>query len=308
MVRLLSAVVLVSAGAAWAQAKPSVMLFPLEFKRVPSAMPKADRDGLVSDAERLLRVAGAQLPDLAKGEAALADLKRQDCEREDACLQQLAQKAETLYALYANVDFTLEGQVVVTGRVVRDDGKLVAPLQTVRMPKGAQEKHRDIGKNALTALYELLKVKELPAVREVAQPVVGVPPPVVVVTDPPPPLPPSEVTKPASSGPSPVAKALVYAGAGAAVAGLAALVAGAGVGGAAGKTDLGNGAVYATDAQAAANLATGRTLTTVGFVGLGLGAAAAAAGAVLWATSSSGPQVTFVPTAQGGALVVGGSF
>jgi hypothetical protein len=307
MVRLLSAVLLVTAGAAWAQAKPSVMLFPLEFKRVPSAMPKADRDGLVSDAERLLRVAGAQLPDLAKGEAALADLKRQDCEREDACLQQLAQKAETLYALYANIDFTLEGQVVVTGRVVRDDGKLVSPLQTVRLPKGANEKHRDIGKNALTGLYELLKVKELPAVREVAQPVVVVTPPVEVKKDPPPPPPPAEV-KVTPSGPSPVAKGLVYAGAGVAVAGLATLVAGAGIGGSAGKTTLENGDVYAADPQAAANLATGRTLTAVGFVGLGLGAAAAAVGAVLWATTPGAPQVTFMPTAQGGALVVGGSF
>lgn len=306
MVRLLSAVLLVSAGGAWAQAKPSVMLFPLEFKRVPSAMPKADRDGLVSDAERLLRVAGAQLPDLAKGEAALADLKRQDCEREDACLQQLAQKAETLYALYANIDFTLEGQVVVTGRVVRDDGKLVSPLQTVRLPKGANEKHRDIGKNALTALYVLLKVKELPAVREVAQPVVVVTPPVVAELPPPPP-PPAEV-KVTPSGPSPVAKGLVYAGAGVAVAGLATLVAGAGIGGSAGKTTLENGDVYAADPQAAGNLATGRTLTTVGFVGLGLGAAAAAVGAVLWATTPGAPQVTFMPTAQGGALVVGGSF
>lgn len=305
MVRLLSAVLLVSAGAAWAQAKPSVMLFPLEFKRVPAAMPKADRDGLVSDAERLLRVAGAQLPDLAKGEAALADLKRQDCEREDACLQQLAQKAETLYALYVNVDFKLEGQVVVTGRVVRDDGKLVSPLTTVTLPKGANEKHRDIAKNALTGLYDLLKVKDLPAVREVAQPVAVLPPPVVTELPPPPP-PPAEV-KVAPSGPSPLAKGLVYAGAGVAVAGIATLIAGVGFGGSAGKTEVGND-LYATDAQAAANLATGRTLTTVGFVGLGLGAAAAAVGAVLWATTPGAPQVTFMPTAQGGALVVGGSF
>ncbi len=302
--RLACVLVVLSAGA-WAQgAKPSVMSFPLEFKRVPAAVTKAEREGLTSDAERLLRAAGAQLPDFAKAEQALAELKRQDCEREDACLQQLAQKAETLYALYANVDFTLEGMVVVTGRVVRDDGKLVAPLQTVTLPRG-KDKHRDVAKNALVALYELLKVKELPPVREVAQPVVATVEPKkvepVVVTPP-------VVTQPGPSEPSPVAKTLVYAGAGVAVAGLAAAIAGAAVGGGAGKLRVGNEGLYATDAEAAANLATGRTLTTVGFVGLGLGAAAAAVGAVLWASTPSSPKVTFVPMAQGGAFVVGGSF
>ena len=60
----------------------------------------------------------------------------------------------------------------------------------------------------------------------------------------------------------------------------------------------------------AMTLATGRTLTTVGFIGLGVGALAAAVGAVLWATSAPAPlsAISVVPLAGGGVVQFGGSF
>ncbi|PZR03240.1 MAG: hypothetical protein DI536_36200, partial [Archangium gephyra] len=87
-------------------------------------------------------------------------MKRTDCEREDACLAQLT----TLYGLYMSLDYSLEGAVVASGLVVRDDGKVVAPTQTVKLAKG-KDPFKDIAKNALVALYGQLKLSELPAVR-----------------------------------------------------------------------------------------------------------------------------------------------
>src|SRR3954471_7021385 len=101
--------------------KPSLMPFPLEFKRTPSGFSKEDKEAMQREYTRLLRLSGAMVPDFARYDLALKELKRQDCEREDECLVQLAKKAESLYALYTSIDYTLEGAVLVSGRVVRDD-------------------------------------------------------------------------------------------------------------------------------------------------------------------------------------------
>jgi hypothetical protein len=303
-------VLLLVGAQAWAQVdKPPVMLFPLEFKRVPTALSKADRDALVADAERLLRMAGAQLPDFARAEKALAELKRQDCEREDACLQQLAQKAETLYALHVSLDFTLDGAVVAVGRVVRDDGKVAAPLTTVQLPKG-KDKLRDVAKSALSALYGQLKVGGLPPVREVATPVAAV----VEQKPPPQELKPPEVTaQPVpvvaapTPTPSPVAKVLVFGGAGVALAGAVVAAIGGGIGGNAETVEL-EGKTLAATGAAARDLATGRAMTGVGMATVGVGAVTAVVGAVLWATASHAPAVTFVPSQGGGFVVLGGTF
>lgn len=125
--------VLALSGAAFAQApRPVVMPFPLELKRVPQGFSKEDAEGLQRDLTRLLRKTGAGVPEFAKYDLALKELKRQDCEREDECLVQLAKRAEALcalyglYGLYASLDLTLEGAVVASGRVVRDDGRPTA--------------------------------------------------------------------------------------------------------------------------------------------------------------------------------------
>ena len=162
------------------------MPFPLEFKRTPSGFSGEDKEGMQREYTRLLRLAGALVPDFARYELALKELKRQDCEREDACLVQLAKQSQSLYALYASVDYTLEGAVVVSGRVVREDGKVASPTETVKLPKG-RDAFKDIAKNALVQLFAQLKIGELSATRPVEA--VKIEPVKEPIKDPPPPLP-----------------------------------------------------------------------------------------------------------------------
>lgn len=154
------------AGVAGAQvAQPSVTPFPLEIKRTPSSFSKKDGEELKKEFVRLTRKLSL-VPDNASLESALAELKRQDCDREDECLKQLAQKGSTLYALFADVEFTVTGQVVATGRVIRDDGKLMGGPSKVTMVKG-KDSFKDMAKVALVRLLEELKVSALPAYRAV---------------------------------------------------------------------------------------------------------------------------------------------
>ncbi len=300
---------LAAASLALAQApRPSVMPFPLEFKRTPSGFSKEDKEAMQRDYTRLLRLAGGQVPDFARYDLALKELKRQDCEREDECLVQLAKKSEALYALYASVDSTLEGAVLVTGRVVRDDGKVACASQSVKLARG-KDPFKDIARNALTQLFSQLKVGELEAVRKVevakaepvkVEPVKVVPP---VVTDPPPAMPPL-VTEDSGAGARAAGQGLVFGGAGIAVVG-AVLAAVGGLNGSA--LGLQNEPVPFAKLDA---LTSARTLTTVGFVGLGVGAVSAAVGAILWGTAGAAPvtQVSVVPTVGGGVVQLGGRF
>ena len=70
--------------------RPSVMPFPLEYKRTASGFSAEDRESMQREYTRLLRLAGAMVPDFARYDLALRELKRTDCEREDECLVQLA--------------------------------------------------------------------------------------------------------------------------------------------------------------------------------------------------------------------------
>lgn len=301
--------VLWTAGVAFAQApRPSVMPFPLEFKRSPSGFGKDDKEAMQREYQRLLKLAGALVPEHARYELALKELKRQDCEREDECLVQLAKKAESLYGLYASVDYTVEGAVVVSGRVVRDDGKVVSPTETVKLAKG-KDPFKDIAKNALVQLFAQLKVGALPAERQVETPKTDTPKtdtPKVEnpkVENPPPPPPPL-VIEDTGAGQRNAGKAMTYVGAGVAIVGAGLAVAGAGMGYGLGLSDAN------VPPASLETIRTARTLTTVGFVGLGVGALTAGIGAVLWGTAAPPPvtQVTVVPTAGGGVVQLGGTF
>lgn len=284
---------------AFAQApKASVMPFPLEFKRTPSGFSTEDKEAMQRDYTRLLRLAGAMVPDFARYDLALKELKRQDCEREDECLVQLAKKAESLYALYASVDYTLEGAVLVSGRVVRDDGKVASATETVKLAKG-RDAFKDIAKNALVQLFTQLKIGDLPATR----PVEAVKDP-LLIKDAPPPLPPL-VVEDTGKGQRSAGQGLVYVGAGVAVVGGVLAGVGAGIGYSAKL----NGD-RASSPDTARSLATAQALTTVGFVGLGVGAVAAVAGAVLWGTSAPPPvsTISVIPMAGGGVVQFGGRF
>lgn len=281
--------------------KPSLMPFPLEFKRTPSGFSKEDKEGMQREYTRLLRLSGALVPDFARYDLALKELKRQDCEREDECLVQLAKKAESLYALYTSVDYTLEGAVVVTGRVVRDDGKVASPTETVKLAKG-RDSFADIAKNAMTQLFVQLKIGQLPATRPIEVVKEPVKEPVKdPIKDPPPPLPPL-VVEDAGAGQRNAGKGLVYGGAGALVVG--GVLAGVGAGIGYGQNLDGQN----VPEQQLNTVVTARTLTTVGFVAMGVGAVSAAIGAILWGTAAPPPSVAVVPVNGGGVVQFGGEF
>ena len=145
---------------------PVVMPFPLELKGTPPGLTQEDRDSLQREYTRLLRLSGAKIPDFVRYDGALKELKRQDCEREDECLAQLPKKPESLYALYGSLDTTLEGGVEVSGRVVRDDGKVASPTQIVKLAKD-EKPFQDQAMRALAQLFTQLKIGELPPERPV---------------------------------------------------------------------------------------------------------------------------------------------
>lgn len=163
-------VVLIASSVASAQARrPTVMPYPLELERSPSLTPQ-DGEALQREYKRVLRLAGAALPDFAHYDRALAELRRQDCEDEDICLVELAHKADALYGLYAKLDLSLNGDVVATGRVVRRDGKVVSRTQAVTIAAGARP-FSEAAVAALSELFSVLKLGELPPERPVDAPV-----------------------------------------------------------------------------------------------------------------------------------------
>ncbi len=284
---------MVCGATAFAQTpRPSVMPFPLDFKRAPSGFSQEDKETMQREYTRLLRLAGAMVPDFGRYDLALKELKRTDCERQDECLVQLAQKAEALYGLYASVDYTIEGAVVVSGRVVREDGKVASPSNSVKLAKG-RDSFKDIAKNGLVQLFSQLKVGDLPATRQV-EPLKELPPP-------PPPL----VIEDRGAGQRSAGKALLFTGVGLAAVGGAMAAIGCGFG--CGATPTSSGSLPLAQLR---GVQTGQTLTAIGWAGLGAGAVAAAVGAILWGTALPAPvgQVTVVPMAGGAMVQIGGAF
>ncbi|MDP1824481.1 MAG: hypothetical protein Q8L48_14600 [Archangium sp.] len=282
-------VALFVSSVALAQA-PQVMPFPLEVKRTPEGFTKEERETTQREFTRLLRLAGAQIPDFARFDFALRELKRQDCEREDECLVQLAKKAESLYAVYASLDFTLEGAVQVSGRVVRDDGKVVSPTQTVTLEG---QPFKQTASKALTQLLSQLELARLPGQRPVEAKAVAViaPPAVSRVDDP-------------GAGQRTTGRAIFIAGTAAAAVSGAFLAAGQVMGG-----------QLTPDAQLNLPLAqlptfqSARTFTTAGLIGLAAGSVTAVVGAFAWGLApGGGVKVSAMAGPQGAAISVQGAF
>jgi hypothetical protein len=305
--RIVTLVVGLAQSVALAQAaSPSVVPFPLEVTR-PTNLSEKQRDELQAAYKAVLRRSGALLPDSAKQAAALKELKRSDCDRDNECLAQLARLAGTLYAVFASVDLTAEGNVVGFGRVVRDDGKQVAEVgraAQVKLPKG-RDSFSSLVPIVLARLFEQLKVAGLPLAKEAVEPKppevkpdgprVELPPP------PPPPPPPVVVT------PSPTMKVAgwtaVGVGAGAAVIGAVVFA----------TTDLPrvneHGSVLVED-KAKINPARAQQAAGVGVLVGGLGVAAIGGVLLGLAPSDGAPKtnVSLVPVNGGAVAVVGGTF
>lgn len=291
----------ISAAAHARSPKPTLMPLPLEFKQAATPdFSTNDREALQREYIRLLRLAGAQVADFAHYELALKDLKREECERQDDSLAQVAKKAETLYALYASVDATPDGELVVSGRVVRDDGKPATALESVKFRRGA-DSPLSIVKTAIGDLFGHLKIGDLPPTREAEMPKVDPSPEPQEPTVAPPPPP---VIHDAAAGQRSAGKALVYSGGAVALAGALVAGAGAGIGY---RQDLKQMNVPAEQVE---TLATAKTLTAVGFVAVGAGALAAGVGAILWGTAAPAPltQVSVLPVVGGGVVLLGGEF
>ncbi|MFT3707352.1 MAG: hypothetical protein QM817_06760 [Archangium sp.] len=155
--RLPTILILLSSAVALAQSKPTLIDAPLDV-RVP--MSKANSEKLQTDFRQLLaRKSGTLTPTSSNWKAAVAALKRQDCDVRDECLRQLAINGSSLYALFASVERNAAGtELTAIGRVVNQDGTLVR--EPVRMTVSAASKSAPL--DALTQLIAALKLEELP--------------------------------------------------------------------------------------------------------------------------------------------------
>lgn len=294
----------------WAQTGPSIAPFPLNLRRVPTGFTAKNEEGLSAEVRKALRDTGASVPNSFKIDQALAELKRQDCDLENECLSTFALKAGTLYGLYVSIDLNVQGVVVVSGRVVRSDGVLVAEQKSLSRPLG-KEAFALVAKDLVTKLFkDQLKLSALP----VAKPVFVKPPEVAPVVDAgvaavaplpvdagvllPPPPPPLE------EGPlKTVGFVSVAVGGAAAVTGAILFAAGSNS-----ARTIQAGAIVPkgeeTPEQAAAAYRQAQTLQPAGVTLLGAGAAIAAAGVVFILLSpSAGPRISMTPLPGGGAFV-----
>lgn len=297
------------AAPAWAQSKPTLIDFPLD-SRLP--LNAAQQEALQTTFRQLLaRNPAVLVATRGQWKAAVAALKRQDCEVRDECLQQLATTAATLYGLYASVEQNAAGtEVTATGRVVNQDRLQVRSRTTFTVKrKGHLE---DAAREALGELITALELEKLSAV--LASPVVEPKPSepreppaddlvLVVPALPPEPL----LVKQAEPGASPGrVGGWLMGGLGVAAAGVCA---GFGV-----SAVLARGALPADGrlldaSQARAQASVNRDATVA--LGSGLGAAALlGTAAVLLLTSAppahAAPVVSLAPTAGGAQLVLSG--
>lgn len=297
-------VLLVSLGAFAQEPLPLVAPFTLDVKRTPSGFSKKEKEELQKLFPMLVRGSDAAVPESAKLSSALLELKRQDCEREDECLTQLAKLAGALYGLYVSVDYNTDKHVIAVGRIVRDDGVSMGPAQTVDILK-ANGAFKDIARDALNQVLTKLAVGKLSPFRPAATVVPDRP---VIVKEPVkdpvridvPPPPPPQFEKHTSIG-----RIIGWVGVGVGAA--------VGAGGVVAFATApvvrkdGDGNILPADRL---KLAPAQSQQALG-VGLMVGGfGVAAAGAVLVAISKDSETVktTLVPLPGGGVVLVGGAF
>lgn len=173
----------------WGQdARVPLAPFPLELKSVPKAATEKQKSALARELRRVVATV-CETPNVLTIEDALRAIKRQDCDRDDECLQQFATASKSLYALYAAVEVSAdEKRVTVLGRVVRDDKMIMGAVERVERTRAPKESFEDAAKKAIAELVDRLVVRaKLPAVRPVElkpQPAVVEPTPPVAVVQP----------------------------------------------------------------------------------------------------------------------------
>lgn len=286
----------------------TVVPHPLEFDPRPELVSVSDK--LKGAWVEAVREAGDVVtPSRRELDAALLEVGRRDCRTSNDCLAALALKGAGLYAVHAMVELTEAGVFVVTSRVVRDDGKLMASF-TAQQPRGDKKKPLvPVVKQLLLDVIKGLAVKTLPAFKE------AVVAPPVVVTAPPPPPPAvtapiiDETPAPPLEPPGRTRKLVAFSvmGAGGAV-GLAggSLLFVARAQAAALMVDARGFLPSSADADTVRRASSANTLHLAGLIAVGVGAAAIVAGLVVLLTGPSEASVAFLPVAGGGVAVVGG--
>jgi len=299
--------VLVVASAALADTSPTVVAAPLDVHRSPSsevttALQKHLRILLMKEREVLT-------PTPSAWDAAIVELKRQDCDVSDDCLRQLAVTSGTLYAIYAAVELDLtKTNVIAVGRIVRRDGVLmeVDGQKTFRVQvlKG-KDSFEATAKVALAQLVATMRLSQLSA----SIPVDVRPPPEHPTPDagveaskpdggvefPPPPMP-----LPVDEGEGQRTAGKVFLGAGVGIAAVGAVLGIVGV--------VNAGAVKPVDGaippEQLSAYQTATVLRPTGLIVGGVGVAAAALGAILWATAPAAPVKPALVPQPGGAMFV----
>lgn len=297
-------VVLTASVAFGQEPRPLVAPFPLDFKRVPAGFSKKDREELQKLLPLLVRGADAAVPDPARMASSLAEFKRQDCEREDECLAQLAKLSGSLYGLYVGLDYTLEKRVVAVGRVVRDDGVAMGPAKTVEIVK--QGAFKDIARDAVNQLLAQLGVGALAPFRPAVEPVKPDVPkkdPEVKTPDLPPPPPPPIVVDEGPSGMKVAGWTMVGLGAASAIAGAVVFATAGGV-----RKDA-SGNILAEDIEKLPRIQT-QQAAGVGVLAAGLGVGAVGALLLGLAPAKTAPAVNMsvIPVNGGAVATVGGAF
>lgn len=296
------AVVLLSVTAFGQAQKPTVVPAPLELQPNP-ALKKFEAPLRAAFIETLRDKAGVLVPTRKEAEQAFLDGKRQDCRESNECLSSLATRAGTLYALFAEVSYTEKKELVVSGRVVRDDGKLIA-TQSVREEK-SKETIVGVSRRLFIKLVEQLGLAQLPTFKEVAvvKPpdveVVKVVPPTEKVDLPPPPPPPA--VEPAMNVGRVIGWTAVGVGAAAGIAGVISFATAPVI------RKEANGNIVAADASKlpATQLQQG---LGVGLMAGGFGVAAAGTVLVAISKDTESVKTTVVPMPGGAVVLVGGVF
>ena len=146
-------------------AKPSIAPLVLDYERVPAL--KRQSAALQSTFAQLLESeSGVSFLLPGEVETASKTVGRTDFRENDESVMLVAKNAGALYALYSWVQLKPDGDMVLSGRVIRDDGKVM----------GTASVHQRRGKEALPELLKALvpgylselKLKALPVTKAVA--------------------------------------------------------------------------------------------------------------------------------------------
>lgn len=306
-----SALLTVLLGTMAFAAPPTGVLCPLEVQPHPKLKPLTEQlqKRFFSSARDS---SGLNLALRLEAETAIGASGLHDFKTNDASLARLAQLAKVLYAGYATLVLTPKNELVLTARMVRDDGEVVSTAQAIA-PRGKGPIPDEVV--ALTEkLFFDLRTKELPDAKPAPAPKAPVvvvevkqdePRPPARVEPPPPPPPLLEIAGEPASKPGsnlrPIGFAVAGVGAAAAVGG-AVLYATAG----SVRRDA-SGNVFFEDVSQVTDIRTKQGVGLGLLVGGGVMAGAGLVMALLFANPAPA-AVAIVPTGDGAVLSLGGTF